>query len=103
MLCCQGAGGAVVAVGTVEDPNVELVGPVIVVVTTVGFVVPLMAFVGLVVTPEAVDVVVTCNPAVGADPGEAVGVTLGVVVAPMAITEVRGRSVTSAPAALTAT
>jgi hypothetical protein len=87
--CCQGASGAVVAVVAVDEVEAE----VVVVVDPEEELVPVEAEPLEVVDPVLVEV-----PA-----SAVVEVLLELALAPVATTEVRGRSVTSAPAAFTAT
>ena len=78
-----------------EDTVVEVVKPLVAVVLTVELVV--------LEAPELAELVVAGWPVVDV-PGKAVAdATVEIAVAPVATTEVSGRSVTSAPAALTAT
>jgi hypothetical protein len=86
VVCCQGATDRVVAVAAVEEVE-ELLG---------GAVDPPVVPVLAVVPPSPVVPAVVAGLRVVEVPADAAG-------SPVATTDVRGRSVTSAPAALTAT
>jgi hypothetical protein len=94
VVCCQGASDSVVpvvAVDEVEEMLVEVVDPLVVPVVPVPLVVPVPA-------------VVLDSPVVLVEiPGCPVVDVLETAASPVATTDVSGRSVTSAPAALTAT
>lgn len=95
VVCCQGASDSVVPVVAVDDVEELLVGvvdPLVVPVVPVPLVVPVPP---LVLDPPVVIVEAPACPVVDVlgDAAES----------PVATTDVSGRSVTSAPAALTAT
>ena len=95
VVCCQGASDTVVSVvaaDEVEEPEVGVVDPPVVPVVPVPSVGP--------VTPVVLDPPVVLVEVPGCP---VVDVLEETAESPVATTDVRGRSVTSAPAALTAT